>query len=152
MLGIEHVAINIGGGQSEVEAAETTLVTTVIPLVGGRVGRNSGNQVYDVTHGQCFAILVTVSKLNCREALVIAPVGQHTGSNVVLGELGVNVTLAAQQIEVVAIKQELDLGGALVDLVIHTIHGLAGLLVDTALVNGGATPTELDTILILIAP
>ena len=152
MLGIDHVAIHIGGGQGEVEAAVTTLVTAVNPVVGGGVSGNGGNEVNHVTEGLGLAILVAVSDLETGPTLVIAVDGHHTGNVAPLGELGVDVTLGVEQVDGVVVDHEVDLGGALVNLGAHVVVGLAGLLVNTVLIDVTATPNELHAILSLVAP
>ncbi len=146
VLGLESVAIFIVGGQGEVEAAEARLVTTVIPLVSAGIIRNTRNDVSNFTEGS-----ITVGELKSGHAQVVAVVGVQTSCIVALGELGIDVALATQHEDLLAVKHELDLGGALVKLSAQVVDGLTSLLVNTILVSVGLTPTEDDTILISFA-
>ena len=84
---------------------------------GSGIGGNCGNQVNQAAEGQHFTILVVVCELQCGHAQVVTVHGVQTHRIVVFGEFGVHVTLAAEQIEVVTVLLEHDLGGALVKCV-----------------------------------
>ena len=143
VAGIDHLAINIGLGQGEVEAAETTLVTTVIPLVSGGLSGNGGSEFEVYTEGHLVALSIEVAELKSGHAQVVVVVSHQTSSIVVEGELGVYIALGTQQVDVIAINHHLDLGGAIVDFVAHVGFALI-------LINIGHTHAHLDAVAIAV--
>ena len=115
---IDGIAVLVSGGQSNMEVRETALITTVIPLKGFGVSRNSG------LDDDLSALGVVLQSAGPSHVVAVHAV--QTSGIVALEVFGVDATLAVEQVDLVAFNHELDLGGSLIQQVaqVHAVFAL----------------------------
>ena len=133
ILLLKDFAVDIGRGQDVAQVGSAIGLTHIIPLHIGGIGGNGRRQVHHGAIGHIGSSILQASHVGA-----VAEVADQTGCVVVQGEFSIGITLAVEQIEVVAINLVEDRINIIDEILIHVVAVLI-------LIEDTVAPQQLNT-------